>query len=223
MYHDYIKDEILELKNTHPILLNSKLAGDWYQHYKNFRQNFFFTENEIFLFRGYYDLIYSTFPIQKTNDDTLFGAFVYGGFRSKTSRDKILDFYHFPILDNHDIKNKCFKIYLHLSKHLKTKTLYFSIKHEILNHLAINPTLEDISNILKVSQRKIKNEISNQTNLTFSNFVSKLKLEHACHQLQYTDNSIHDISDSIGFMNTSSFIRFFKNKTSQTPLDYRKR
>jgi AraC-like DNA-binding protein len=73
-----------------------------------------------------------------------------------------------------------------------------------------------------MSQRKIKNEIFNQTNHTFSNLVSKLKLEHACHLLQNTEKSIQDISDSIGFMNTSSFIRFFRSKTSQTPLDYRK-
>ncbi|MGO2939466.1 MAG: helix-turn-helix domain-containing protein [Pseudolactococcus laudensis] len=79
-----------------------------------------------------------------------------------------------------------------------------------------------MSNLLKISQRKIKNEILKQTNLTFSNFVSKIKLEYARYQLQYTDNSIHDISDSIGFLNTSSFIKFFKSKTSQTPLDYRK-
>lgn len=194
IYHDYAKDNFFELKNAHPILLDSNLSKNWYQHYKNLQQNFFFTENDIILFRGYYNLIYSTFPIQHANSNVLSGAFVFGGFRSKTSLDKIRNLHTFPILDDQIIQKKCSEFYHYLSRHLHTQTPYISIK----------------------------NEIFNQTNHTFSNLVSKLKLEHACHLLQNTEKSIQDISDSIGFMNTSSFIRFFRSKTSQTPLDYRK-
>ena len=222
IYHDYAKDNFFELKNAHPILLDSNLSKNWYQHYKNLQQNFFFTENDIILFRGYYNLIYSTFPIQHANSNVLSGAFVFGGFRSKTSLDKIRNLHTFPILDDQIIQKKCSEFYHYLSRHLHTQTPYISIKNEIFNRLATNPTLEEISNCLQMSQRKIKNEIFNQTNHTFSNLVSKLKLEHACHLLQNTEKSIQDISDSIGFMNTSSFIRFYRSKTSQTPLDYRK-
>ncbi|MGB4793441.1 MAG: AraC family transcriptional regulator [Lactococcus chungangensis] len=221
VYHDYNKDKIFELKNNHPILLDSNFFENWYSHYKNLRQNFFFIENEVILFRGYYDLIYSTFPVQQTDATTLSGAFVFGGLRSKTSQNQTHKFHKIPIFEDQIIKKKCSKIYYYLSKHLHLQTLYLSIKNEIHKHLSENPTPEDISNRLKISQRKIKSEILNHTNLTFSNFVSKLKIEYACHQLQYTDKSLQDISNSIGFMNTSSFVRFFKRKTSQTPLAYR--
>ncbi|MFZ1522142.1 MAG: hypothetical protein WAT30_08570 [Lactococcus raffinolactis] len=50
IYHDYAKDNFFELKNAHPILLDSNLSKNWYQHYKNLQQNFFFTENDIILF-----------------------------------------------------------------------------------------------------------------------------------------------------------------------------
>ncbi|NCB82486.1 MAG: AraC family transcriptional regulator [Bacilli bacterium] len=40
--------------------------------------------------------------------------------------------------------------------------------------------------------------------------------------MTHTEKSIKHISDNLGFMNASSFIKFFKNKTSETPLIYRK-
>lgn len=155
VYHDYTKDKIFELKNAHPILLNSKFSKGWYQHYKNLRQHFFFIENEIILFRGYYDLIYSTFPIQQTDVTTLSGAFVFGGFRSKSSHNQTHKSHTIPIFEDQIIQKKCSKIFYYLSKHLNPQTLYLSIKNEIHKHLATNPTPEDISNLLKISQRKI--------------------------------------------------------------------
>ena len=127
IYHDYAKDNFFELKNAHPILLDSNLSKNWYQHYKNLQQNFFFTENDIILFRGYYNLIYSTFPIQHANSNVLSGAFVFGGFRSKTSLDKIRNLHTFPILDDQIIQKKCNECPLSDTQSVQKWTLRFKV------------------------------------------------------------------------------------------------
>ncbi|MGX7009261.1 hypothetical protein RR45_GL001726 [Lactococcus chungangensis CAU 28 = DSM 22330] len=222
IYHDYIKDTIFELKNHHLILSKTDFISDWYQYYKKIRHNFFFVKDEMVLFRGYYNLIYAAFPIRRP-DKILIGTFIFGGFRSKTSHDRILDLHHFPIFDNLDIENRCLKIYHHISKHLQNKTLYFSIQTEIYKQLKNKPTLVEISKSLKINQKKIKDEIFKQTGLSFSKFVFKLKFDFACQQLIHTEKTIECISDNLGFMNSPSFIRFFKSQTSLSPLNFRKK
>jgi AraC-like DNA-binding protein len=54
-------------------------------------------------------------------------------------------------------------------------------------------------------------------------FVTQLRLKKACRLLKQTNRPINDIVIECGFENSSSFIRFFKNRYQNTPLDYRKK
>lgn len=53
-------------------------------------------------------------------------------------------------------------------------------------------------------------------------FVRQLRLKKACRLLRQTNLPINNIVIKCGFENPSSFIRLFKNKFQQTPVDYRK-
>jgi AraC-like DNA-binding protein len=53
-------------------------------------------------------------------------------------------------------------------------------------------------------------------------FVTHLRLKKACMLLRQTSQEINDIVIQCGFENPSSFIRLFKNKFQETPVDYRR-
>ena len=60
------------------------------------------------------------------------------------------------------------------------------------------------------------------TGLTPAEYIRKLRISVAMHELRETDKSIVEIGLSVGFSNTSYFITLFKKKTGETPKRYRK-
>ncbi|XDD46159.1 helix-turn-helix domain-containing protein [Leptospira sp. WS39.C2] len=53
-------------------------------------------------------------------------------------------------------------------------------------------------------------------------FLRQIRLENSLRLLAYTNQSISDIGYEVGFQNTETFIRNFKQKYSITPSNYRK-
>ena len=54
-------------------------------------------------------------------------------------------------------------------------------------------------------------------------YIMQKRVRKAVHILLNTDYSVDDISESLGFCNTSHFIRRFSESTSYTPAQYRKK
>jgi AraC-like DNA-binding protein len=54
-------------------------------------------------------------------------------------------------------------------------------------------------------------------------FATHLRLKKACRMLKVTRLPVNDIVIKCGFENPSSFIRLFKNKFQETPIDYREK
>ena len=57
---------------------------------------------------------------------------------------------------------------------------------------------------------------------SFSEILRNFKLDRAQKLLQTTDMKLDDICDSIGYSDTTQFIRDFKKKYEMTPAKYRK-
>ncbi|MFE5318918.1 helix-turn-helix domain-containing protein [Paenibacillus sp. NPDC056579] len=60
-----------------------------------------------------------------------------------------------------------------------------------------------------------------QTGLTPYEYLLKLRITKARMMLEQSDDSIHEISEKVGFNNVNNFIRKFKLLTNMTPLKYR--
>jgi two-component system response regulator YesN len=57
--------------------------------------------------------------------------------------------------------------------------------------------------------------------ITFSDFVTEVRIEESRKRLKYTDAKIASIAESTGFINLRHFNRVFKTQTHMTPKEYR--
>lgn len=55
-----------------------------------------------------------------------------------------------------------------------------------------------------------------------SEYVSRLRMETACHKLKTTDRKIYEISADIGYLDPAYFIKVFKRQFGVTPKNTEK-
>ena len=95
----------------------------------------------------------------------------------------------------------------------------------IMDHIHSNWN-EDIS-LRELAAREFLSEgylsrfLKQNLDMTYSQYVMGLRLEHAEKQLRSTDHSITQIAYDCGFHNASAFIEHFRQKHGLTPRQYR--
>jgi AraC-like DNA-binding protein len=82
--------------------------------------------------------------------------------------------------------------------------------------------LEEISRIALLSPYHFQRSFKSVYEHTPLEFITHLRLRKACGLLKNTKKSIAEIALQCGFENTSSFIRLFRSRFGQTPVEYRK-
>ena len=75
---------------------------------------------------------------------------------------------------------------------------------------------------LGLSERRMVDIFKEAYGVTPKTYVDRLRLEEAKKRLLQTDEKIIDIAVSVGFGSLSTFNRFFKEQTGETPQAYRK-
>ncbi|MFD0586537.1 response regulator [Paenibacillus sp. GCM10027627] len=78
----------------------------------------------------------------------------------------------------------------------------------LADHVNLHPT--HLSKLYKI-----------ETGEGVSDFVSRLRMETACHLLRSTDKKVYEISAEIGYLDPAYFIKVFKRQFGQTPQEYR--
>lgn len=58
-------------------------------------------------------------------------------------------------------------------------------------------------------------------NMTFKEIVYKTRIDKALNILSSTNDTVENISDRLGYGNTASFYRAFRNVIGMTPSEYR--
>jgi AraC family transcriptional regulator len=86
---------------------------------------------------------------------------------------------------------------------------------------AENFSLEDISNAVGVHPVYLAREFRRHFCCTMSEYVRRLRVEHACRELAATDAPIVEIACETGFYDQSHFTRTFKRCTGLTPAEFR--
>nr|WP_277815193.1 AraC family transcriptional regulator [Aquisalinus flavus] len=118
---------------------------------------------------------------------------------------------------------KIVEIELEMLLNERNATLPFNEKVDatIRSQLYLGPThVEAICNILEVSrstmQRRLKEE-----GVTFQEILDRIRFDLATRYLTKSNFSMTEISRMIGFLDSKSFFRAFKQKFGKTPEEYR--
>ena len=99
------------------------------------------------------------------------------------------------------------------------------LKETIQDQIDTNITLslKDISEDLNVHPAYLSRQFAKYfDNLTFGEYIRKLRIDKAIHLLHYTKHSLSEIAYLTGFSDQSHFTRIFKKHTGQNPSDYKK-
>jgi hypothetical protein len=96
------------------------------------------------------------------------------------------------------------------------------IQDQIDTNLTLN--LKQISQSLNVHPSYLSREFSKYfDDLSFGDYIRKLRIERAVQLLQDTSHSLSEIAYLTGFSDQSHFNRIFKKHTGQNPSEYRKK
>lgn len=82
--------------------------------------------------------------------------------------------------------------------------------------------LDEAAGALKISPAYLSRLFREETGMTFSEYVNKLKIEEAAALLLYTEYTDTEISSLLCFSSQSYFIKIFRRFTGTTPKKYKK-
>ncbi|MEN6313816.1 MAG: helix-turn-helix domain-containing protein [Clostridiaceae bacterium] len=152
----------------------------------------------------------------------------------KTVVDMNLDYHSYMSLYNYeslvslkdDLVSAAGRVFdeLALRSSSRNEELFHAISQYILTNInSYNLSLSSLSDDLGFSASHISHIIKSITGQSFSEYVTKLRLDYVKKQLCESDQPIADIIISSGYINPSSFIRKFKLIEGMTPGEFRKK
>lgn len=83
-------------------------------------------------------------------------------------------------------------------------------------------TLEQVAAISNLTATSFCRYFKLMTNKTYYDFLTEIRISHACHFLIEDKMSVDQIADKCGFYNISNFYRQFKKVIGVTPLTYKR-
>jgi AraC-like DNA-binding protein len=99
--------------------------------------------------------------------------------------------------------------------------------NEVLQFIMENYTneiyIEEIASKLNMSEASFSRYFKHHTRKTFSNYVTEIRIGHACRLLMEDNYNVTEICYLSGFDNLSNYYRHFKRHIGVNPTDYRKR
>ncbi|WP_165806464.1 helix-turn-helix domain-containing protein [Chitinophaga parva] len=107
----------------------------------------------------------------------------------------------------------------HLSEALR---LVRRFRQLVSEHFLSHHQVADYAGMLHVTPNHLNRTIKDNTGQTASDLIAAMQLQEARSLLRYTDMSAAEIGYRLSFSDPSSFNRFFRKATGQTPLDYKK-
>ena len=84
------------------------------------------------------------------------------------------------------------------------------------------PTLKEVAAHCHVSVGYLSRIFSKEVGESYSEFISRLKIDRAKNMLETSDISIFELADMLAYKDTGYFIKVFKKQIGVTPAVYRK-
>ncbi|GMQ23808.1 AraC family transcriptional regulator [Algoriphagus sp. oki45] len=92
----------------------------------------------------------------------------------------------------------------------------------VMQHFQDKVSLEEAAKISNLSVSAFSRYFKSRVNKSFSDFLTEVRISHACKLLHETDLNISEIALESGFSTLSNFNRLFRERVKKTPLEYRK-
>lgn len=96
------------------------------------------------------------------------------------------------------------------------------LKLEVYNTLATPLKTSDYASRLSVSPNHLNKSIKSALGISASQLIDKIRLTEAKYLLMRSDYTISEVGESVGFVDSSHFSRFFKKYESMSPSAFRK-
>ncbi len=92
----------------------------------------------------------------------------------------------------------------------------------ISNHPEEKLTLEMLAQKAGYTQTYLSRRFRQEMGMSIVDYIRQIRLERAQYWLTYTDKSIEEIADDLGYGNRSYFSKTFRESTGTTPTEYRR-
>lgn len=128
------------------------------------------------------------------------------------------------IRELHDIMELTAVILAHEVQKNKGKKNSYALeqcKNYISRNIFRRIYLKEIAEYAGMTPSYLSRLFSKKEGITIQQYIQREKVEKACNLLKYSDRSIADIAQYIGFQSQSSFTKIFKIWQGITPLEYR--
>ena len=96
-----------------------------------------------------------------------------------------------------------------------------SINNYVNENYATALSLKRLAKLFFFNENYLGRLYKKEMGISFSDYVSRVRLEHACALLKNTDKAIIEVSYESGFNNVTYFNRVFKNAYGVTPTNYK--
>ena len=118
--------------------------------------------------------------------------------------------------------------------HLITDAGYFNTNKEsekdrmgqvyeyVMQHYSSKITLVEVAQLCNLSVSAFSRYFKSRVNKPFSDFLTEVRISHACKLLHESDQNISEIAFSSGFYTLSNFNKLFRERLHQSPKAYRK-
>jgi AraC-like DNA-binding protein len=105
------------------------------------------------------------------------------------------------------------------SKHQATIFKQFMMQLE--THFAEKWSASDYAQALHISPRHLNRIVHNMTNQSLTQVIQNRIVLEAKRLLTFTDLTVHQISDTLGFEDSAYFARYFRKATGLSPTDFK--
>lgn len=90
-------------------------------------------------------------------------------------------------------------------------------------HYREDISIQDLADHCSINANYASQLFRQETNITFINYLTSLRIDHAAWLLLHTDMPVFQIATEVGYRDYFYFAKVFKRVISCTPTDYRKK
>lgn len=171
--------------------------------------------------------IYKDYPLNLHSDEPLHFSLESSLLDSITKQALIAQSTHKTVYEQFSILMVHQLFTIMLSQKLHTHTAYPDWLNDFLNHLhnpnSFEETVNQLASHTPYSYTHLARVFKQYLGKTLVEYLNEVKIIYAKRMLRATTKSILEISLDIGYNSVSSFNHHFKNLTSLTPTQYRKK
>lgn len=125
------------------------------------------------------------------------------------------------IADSADCKMIADAAYINTNKESEKDRMGLVYEY-VMQNFQEKVSLEEAAQLSNLSVSAFSRFFKSRVNKSFSDFLTDVRISHACKLLHETDLNISEVSYECGFFTLSNFNKLFKERIKITPLQYRR-